>query len=325
VGRLGFAGWFGGPGPRTAPADAVDKLGVPVRAAGAVLWRRAAGPGASGIEVALVHRPKYDDWSLPKGKIEPGEHATVAAVREVLEETGFEAVLGRELGVQSYAVKDRLKLVRYWAAEARGGRFAVNREVDRIAWLPPDEVTTLMTHGRDAKLAPELTSGPYATVPVIVLRHCGAVARGGEWDGDADRPLTAAGRVQAERLAGILAAFGRAAVLSSPSLRCLETVDPYCRATGTAVEVLPALSEDGHADRASAAGDLIRHLVADGSPVVVCSHRPVLPALLGAAGQAAQPGRSRGELLLPGEFVVLHTAGGAVAAADRHAPYPIEG
>ncbi|MGR7000077.1 SixA phosphatase family protein [Yinghuangia aomiensis] len=92
---------------------------------------------------------------------------------------------------------------------------------------------------------------------MTVLRHCGAVARSGEWDDDADRPLTAAGRVQAERLARILAAFGRAAVLSSPSLRCLETVDPYCRATGTAVEVVPALSEDGHADRASAAGDLI--------------------------------------------------------------------
>lgn len=325
MGRLGFSGWFGGPRPSAGTGEAVDKLRVPVRAAGAVLWRRAEGADASGIEVALVHRPKYDDWSLPKGKIEPGEHAAVAAVREVLEETGFGAVLGRELGVQSYAVKDRLKLVRYWAAEARGGRFAVNREVDRIAWLPPDEVTTLMTYGRDAKLPAELTAAPYATVPVIVLRHCGAVARGGEWDGDVDRPLTAAGRVQAEQLAGILAAFGPAAVLSSPSLRCLETVDPYCRATGVAVEVVPALSEDGHADHASAAGDLMRHLVADGSPVVVCSHRPVLPALLAAAGHAQQPGRARGELLLPGEFVVLHTAGGTVAAADRHAPYPIEG
>ncbi|MDI2131735.1 phosphoglycerate mutase family protein [Yinghuangia seranimata] len=166
---------------------------------------------------------------------------------------------------------------------------------------------------------------PFATAPVIVLRHCGAVARAAHRDADADRPLTAAGRAQADRLGEVLAAYGPAAVLSSPSLRCLESVDPYCIRAGVAVEVVPALSEEGHAEQPGAAAELIKVLVAEGGPVIVCTHRPVLPALLGAVGHAAQPGRASDELLLPGEFVALHVDGGAVAAVDRHAPYPTEG
>jgi 8-oxo-dGTP diphosphatase len=316
VGRLSGLGRSSAPTP--------EQLRTPVRAAGAVLWRPAER-GGDGVEVALVHRPRYDDWSLPKGKIDPGEHAAVAAVREVREETGFSCALGRELGVQSYSVGERFKLVRYWVAEARGGRFTANREVDRLAWLPPDAVGSLMSYGRDVQLPARLADAPPATVPVIVLRHCGAVARTGRRDADANRPLTAAGRLQAELLSGILSAFGPAAVLSSPSLRCLESVDPYCRHEGIAVEVVPALSEDGHDDRPDSAAGLIKALVADGTPVIVCTHRPVLPALLAAVGQAEQPGRDRDELLLPGEFLALHVADGRVVAADRHAPYPIEG
>ncbi|WTX00503.1 histidine phosphatase family protein [Streptomycetaceae bacterium NBC_01309] len=169
-----------------------------------------------------------------------------------------------------------------------------------------------------------LTALPHATAPVIVLRHCGAVARTSQRDGDADRPLTVAGRLQAAALGDILAAFGPAAVLSSPSLRCLETVDPYCRREGVAVEVVPALSEEGHADRPDAAAELLKVLVAESAPVIVCTHRPVLPPLLGSVGQAGQAGRDPNELLLPGEFLALHTAEGRVVAADRHAPYPTE-
>lgn len=308
--------------PDRTPGPAPGELRAPVRAAGAVLWRAA---GRGGIEIALVHRPKYGDWSLPKGKLEPGEHAAVAAVREVGEETGFDCVLGRDLGIQSYAVGERLKVVRYWAAEARGGRFAPNREVDRIAWVPPDEAEALISYRRDAALARDLAAVPPATAPVIVLRHCGAIARG-RYDGDdADRPLTAAGREHAEILSGVLAAYGPAVVLGSPSLRCLESVDPYCRRSGVAVEAVPALSEEGHSRDPRAGAELVRALVADGTPAVVCTHRPVLPGVLAAVGQGAHPGRARDEFLLPGEFVALHAAGGEVVAADRHAPYSMSG
>lgn len=318
MGRLTDPGRDSQPAPGPTP----EELRTPVRAAGAVLWRAAGG---GGIEIALVHRPKYNDWSLPKGKLEPGEHAAVAAVREVQEETGFACVLGRDLGIQSYAVGDRLKVVRYWAAEARGGEFAPNREVDRIVWLPPDEAEALISYRRDAVLARELTAAPWATAPVIVLRHCGAVARGRYEGDDADRPLTAAGREHAEILGGVLAAYGPTVVLGSPSLRCLESVDPYCRRAGVAVESVPALSEEGASRDPETAAELVRTLVAEGTPAVVCTHRPVLPAVLGAVGANAHPGRARDELLLPGEFVALHTAERVVVAADRHAPYSSAG
>lgn len=311
-----------GQDPRSTPGPTAEDARTPVRAAGAVLWREA---DRGGIEIALVHRPKYDDWSLPKGKLEPGEHAAVAAVREVREETGVACVLGRDLGIQSYAVGERLKVVRYWAAEARGGRFTPTREVDRVAWLPPDEAETLLSYRRDTALVRELASAPWDTVPVIVLRHAAAVARSRHSGDDADRPLTAAGREHAEILGGLLAAYAPTVVLGSPALRCLASVDPFCRRGGVAVEAVPALSEEGHSRNPGAAAELVRALVAEGTPAVVCTHRPVLPGILAVFGQDTPPGRAREELVLPGEFVVLHTSGGTVVAADRHTPYAMSG
>lgn len=118
-----------------------------VRAAGVVLWRRS--PHGGGLEIALVHRPRYDDWSLPKGKLKRGEEFAAAAVRETREETGMECELGAPLPTARYLVEGRPKEVRYWAAEARGGRFEASREVDRIAWLPAVAARHRLTHERD--------------------------------------------------------------------------------------------------------------------------------------------------------------------------------
>jgi 8-oxo-dGTP diphosphatase len=117
----------------------------PVRAAGCVLWRRAPGR-AGGIEVALVHRPKYGDWSHPKGKLDGDETAAQAARREVAEETGARCVLGPPLTTARYTARGRLKEVRYWAAEAVGGHFEPSAEVDVMRWLPPGPARALLSH-----------------------------------------------------------------------------------------------------------------------------------------------------------------------------------
>jgi 8-oxo-dGTP diphosphatase len=141
-------------GPAKEAAN--DTAGRTVQAAGCVLWRRA--PAGDGIELALVHRPKWDDWSHPKGKLKRREDARHAALREVREETGMTCDLGPELPSVRYRMNDRPKQVRYWAAEATGGRFVPNREVDRMLWLAPGAAREQLTQKRDRELVDALLS-----------------------------------------------------------------------------------------------------------------------------------------------------------------------
>ncbi|RAG84601.1 DNA mismatch repair protein MutT [Streptacidiphilus pinicola] len=123
-----------------------------IKAAGVVLWRE----GAGGLELALVHRPKYDDWSFPKGKLEPGEKHREAALREAREETGLTVLLGRRLPTQHYLVRDRIKRVRYWSATVLTGVFTPNREVDSLRWLPVAEVRARLSYEHDRALVDAL-------------------------------------------------------------------------------------------------------------------------------------------------------------------------
>jgi 8-oxo-dGTP diphosphatase len=127
-----------------------------VQAAGGVVWRRRP---SGGLEVLLVHRPRYDDWTVPKGKLEPAESHVQAALREVEEETGLRCVAGPELGSTSYRDRrNRPKVVRYWAMTPVGGRFQPSAEVDEIRWVPIDDAAGALTYGRDAAVVAALSA-----------------------------------------------------------------------------------------------------------------------------------------------------------------------
>jgi 8-oxo-dGTP pyrophosphatase MutT (NUDIX family) len=119
----------------------------PVRAAGGVVWRRGAG---DALEVLLVHRPKYDDWTFPKGKNRPGEDDRACALREVEEETGFACAVGSELASTSYSDnRGREKTVRYWSMRPLGGSFSPQEEVDEVCWLSLSRARDRLSYQRD--------------------------------------------------------------------------------------------------------------------------------------------------------------------------------
>jgi 8-oxo-(d)GTP phosphatase len=295
-----------------------------IRAAGAVTWR----PGRDGRgepEVLLVHRTKYDDWSLPKGKQEPGEQLPVTAVREVAEESGARIVLGRRLVPARYLTGGRPKQVDYWAARVTGTDDSAvpNHEVDRVAWVPASRAVERASYARDIAVIDDFRTEPAATVPLILLRHAKAVPRT-DWDGDdAERPLDETGHADAKTLAVLLSCFAPAAhVVTSPAVRCADTVRPYAELTGATVRPEPAL-EVSRTD-ASGARDLIARAVAAGEPAVLCAHRENLSALLAAATAALDgvgvsvAGAAGHEPLPTSGFWALQMTDGRLATVDRY-------
>jgi 8-oxo-(d)GTP phosphatase len=283
-----------------------------VVAAGAVVVRK----GPRHREVLLVHRPKYDDWSFPKGKQEPDEHVTATAVREVLEETGVEIRLDRPLPDQRYAIAgDRRKRVHYWVGRVLGdddvAAYPANDEVDDLGWFSLDKAAARLTHPNDLALLDEVGRWPRRTTPLLVVRHGKARARKQWKQDDALRPLTAEGKLQAQALVPVLHAYGVTHVLTSTSTRCRQSVEPYVREQVLHVVELPALSEEQYT--APGLETLVNDLLQDREPTAVCTHRPVLPELLVRLGVDVPP-------LKPGEVAVLHHRNGRVRAVERHLP-----
>ncbi len=279
-----------------------------VHAAGVVAFR-------PGRELLLVHRPRYDDWSFPKGKLDRGEHAVVAAVREVHEETGLLVRLGRPLTDQCYPVGGRSKVVHYWVARVVGSddvtSYVPNAEIDDVRWVAADEAVHRLTYDHDRDTLAEALRNRSRTHAVVVLRHAETRPRE-DWAGaDADRPLLPEGHDTAAALAPLLAAYDTAAVLSSSSLRCVQTVQPFADAAGRELETRRSLSE------ADATASRVRRIVGDAVDgprgTVLCTHRPVLPLVFAALGLAPIA-------LERGELVVAHVRQGDVVAVERHLP-----
>ena len=279
-----------------------------VLAAGAVVFR-------PGKRVLLVHRPRYDDWSFPKGKLDRGEHVAVAAVREVAEETGLHVRLGPPLPGQRYPVAGgRMKAVSYWVGRVVGSDdvsgYRPNAEIDQVEWLPYEQALERLTYEHDVETLRAAYPLRRKTHALVVLRHGDARSRKA-WRRQDDRlrPLLQAGRHQAQRLIALLAAYDVTRIVSSSSTRCVETVGPYSDVTGWKLELEDGLSEED----ATASGVLAitDALVTADESAVVCSHRPVLPTIFDSLGLPDPK-------LAPGAMLVVHLRRGAVVATELH-------
>jgi 8-oxo-dGTP pyrophosphatase MutT (NUDIX family) len=273
-----------------------------IPAAGGVVWRPAGdgeaiegkaieGDAIEGeaIEVALIHRPRYDDWSLPKGKLDAGEHALTAAVREICEETGLVVVAGRRSLRTTYPVRQGTKRVDYWLMRAVGsGGFSPNDEVDELRWLPPAEARDLLSHEHDrAVLADAGRTDVPRELTLLLVRHARAGDRADFEGPDELRPLDRRGREQAERLAEVLPAFGPVELLSADRVRCRQTLEPLAERLGIAVGRAPGLGEEEFQAEPQAGLALVERLLEprrDPGVTVVCSQGGAIPSVLRALG-----------------------------------------
>ena len=300
-------------------ASTRTKTGKQVPAAGAVLWRPDEASGQPLI--AVIHRPRYDDWSLPKGKLDTGEIEPVAAVREIFEETGQVAHLGRRLGVVNYPIPGGTKVVRYWAARAAGGDFAPGPEADDMRWLPVPEARKRLSYPLDRKMLARFAKKPADTQTVLIVRH-GAAGRKARYKGDdRQRPLDKKGRAQAESLVSQLLAFGGSSVYAAERLRCVQTVEPTARKLDVTISVEPGLTADAYAEDPKRAHKRVLAIAARGGTPVICTQGEVIPFLIDwwCRRDGVKPDKSRNR---KGSTWVLSLAQGRLIAAD-HLPSPL--
>jgi len=266
---------------------ASSKAKEQIFAAGTVIFK---GKGLNQ-KIAVIHRPHREDWSFPKGKIDAPESAPAAAVRETLEETGLHVVLHQSLSPQEYIFDNLPKTVFYWRARlVKPPVFVPNEEADQLVWVSLKAALKLLTYEVDRQLAKEAFKAK-DTKPLILLRHATAEKRI-EWSDryskaippDSFRPLTPAGIMQSHLIGDLLSAFGINKVVSSDSIRCVATVSPYAASQELALEAHQNLSELGWEFNNKSGLKLIRKLAMLNQPVVICGHRPALPALAQAIG-----------------------------------------
>jgi 8-oxo-dGTP diphosphatase len=284
-----------------------------IQAAGAVLWRKS---DISQLEIAVIHRPRYDDWSLPKGKVESGESHISAGYREIQEETGYESTFGPEIGTVVYKLEGAPKEVRYWAAAATLKTGTPNpQEVDEVLWLEPKKAKEKLSNKDDRAIVDFFLEFGVDTFPIILLRHAKALKRT-EWDGDdGDRPLEHRGQLQAKRLLPIYLPYGISEVHTSDALRCIETIDLMTRLIEKTAIFSADLSEYGYAKDKEAPLDYVQDLMDRGISAIVCSHNPIIPKVVKKL-VGKKYIKSMDRELEPAQAIVLHCRAGEVIACD---------
>ncbi|MFM1957390.1 MAG: hypothetical protein RLZ41_789 [Actinomycetota bacterium] len=291
-----------------------------IYAAGAILWREEKGK----LLVALIHRNRHNDWSWPKGKVDPGELLPETAVREIAEETGLKIKLGPLLKIVNYKIPNGTpKEVHYWAARVSPSalaksKFKPSEEVESVEWRTPAEARKLLTYEFDSEVLDELMAihkrGQLRTKPLIVLRHAKATPRADWMNGaaidDGNRPLLPEGYAQAKQLVKLLGAFAPKRVITSPWSRCLNTVAPYAKKRNLKVIERSQLSELGNKKGPKRTKNVIQDIIDDGRASVICSHRPALPTIfetIARYGSVDQKEILRtGASLKPAEMLVVH-------------------
>lgn len=282
----------------------------PITAAGGVVWRGRHGD----VEVALVHRPRYDDWSLPKGKVEDGESELAAAVREVNEELRASVAVSRRIGRVRYHHGGTSKTVSYWAMRHLGGQFLPSREVDAVEWLSPARARRRLTYPVDRPLLSDFVALPVPDSVIVLVRHARAGKRS-EWRGeDRLRPLDEAGRQQSLHLAGFLRCFAPRRVISADPVRCVQTLEPLARSLGVEVHVDPAFADESYLRNPTATETALLSLAKPGEVTVVCSQGTTIPALIDTLGPGTDVSDTR-----KGAAWTLSLVDGDVIAADYYA------
>ena len=284
-----------------------------IQAAGAIVWRN----NQDKTEVAIIHRPKYEDWSFPKGKLEIGESLITCAHREVLEETNIQTEFGPFLGDIEYLTPDGKKQVSFWAAKAISENdFKPNSEVDQLTWVEVKKVRELLTLETDKKILAQFIKLNFDTKPFILLRHAKAITRD-EWQGDDDdRPLDALGQNQANRLLGIYQVYNLEQIHTSDAVRCYDTVNPMVKGLGIKLEVTGKLSESTYKKDKEKAFDYAKDLIKEDARILLCSHNPILPKMLNKLTKKSDVDADEGKLS-PADAWVIHLNGKEIIQIDR--------
>jgi 8-oxo-(d)GTP phosphatase len=291
---------------------------VTIKAAGVVCWREQKGK----LEFLLVSREKYNDWSFPKGKQDPGEILVETAVREMFEETGIKLKVGRKLPVAKYKVSTgEEKEVHYWASRVKEkawkkSKFKPNEEIQKLEWIEFDSAKKILTYSHDKDLAIHATKlwrdGLLETKSLIILRHAKATPRSDWKNGEATRPLLPEGKVQAKKLANTLLCFGPKRLISSPWQRCVDTIEPYAKLAKKKVVLRSQITEFKSKKNPKQARQIVEDLFDSNKNALICTHRPALPEVLKAIAQHAQidlkQSISKAEGLEPGEFLVVRVS-----------------
>jgi 8-oxo-dGTP diphosphatase len=280
-----------------------------IRAAGGVVWRLERGK----VEVAVVHRPRYDDWSLPKGKLHADESELAAAVREVGEELGAEVAVSRRIGSVTYEVPGARKAVTYWVMRHVGGVFTPNDEVDELAWLRPAAARERLSYHVDRRILSDFLAVPIPDSVILLVRH-GKAGKRSEWRGDdRDRPLDPVGVAQAQRLSELLAYFRPDEVLTADLVRCEQTVAPLAERLSLPLRIEPVFSDAEFGRSPEATEDAVLALAKPGKVTVVCSQGDTIPGLVERLGRGVIPADTR-----KGAFWMLSVVDGTVVSTDYY-------